>query len=104
MGKIAGWDLWQYDHEKCDQCGMKADGMKDGCCKDECQYVKLKVDQKIVNYSVPDFSFCSIPDQSGNSINYHPIQINKNSLTALNNSALRSWSLPLYVRNRLLLI
>jgi hypothetical protein len=103
MGKVTGWDLWQKDNKNCDQCGMKMKGTKDGCCKDEYQNVKLKVDQKTVRYSVPDFSFCSIPDGCDN-IDSLPLQINKNALAPLNKSALRSWSVPLYVRNRLFLI
>ena len=103
MGKMAGWDLFQKDQKECSKCGMKTEGMNDGCCKDEYQYVKLKVDQKIVNFSVPDFSFCSLPDDTDNT-GYRLIQIKKKSLAPLNNSALRRWSVPLYVRNRLFLI
>lgn len=48
MGEFAGWSFWQEtEHEKCGQCGMeKKEGDERGCCKDEYQQVKIKVDQK----------------------------------------------------------
>ena len=104
MGKIAGWDLWQRDNKECDKFGMNTDRKKDGCCKEEYLYVKLKGDQKIVSYNVPDFCFYSTPNYTDNSIVHVPIQINSISYSSLNKLALRSWSIPLYVRNRLFLI
>ena len=99
MGKMAGWDLFQKDQKECSKCGMKTEGMNDGCCKDEYQYVKLKVDQKIVNFSVPDFSFCSLPDDTDNT-GYRLIQIKKKiscsfkqlSITKLERTVIRSQS------------
>ena len=48
MGQFAGWSFWQdTEHQKCGECGMeKKVGDEKGCCKDEYQQVKIKVDQK----------------------------------------------------------
>ena len=104
MGKIAGWDLWQKDHNECGTCGMLKDEMKNGCCKDEYQYVKLKVDQKTFDKVICDFFPFLISAIPYYNIVYPPILNRINSSSSLNNPALRNWSVPLYVRNCLFLI
>ena len=104
MGQIASWGLWQKDDKECDKCGMKKDGMKDGCCNDEYQYVKLKVDQKPLEKITSDFFPFLIYNTTHYNIDFSPILNSINYPTRLNNSTLRSWRVPLYLRNCLFLI
>lgn len=48
MGEQTGWSLWQEDSKDCGKCGMdKKTADESGCCKDELQQAKLKVDQSL---------------------------------------------------------
>ena len=45
MDEFVGWSLFNSDDEKCGKCGMEEKD-KEGCCKDEHKYFKLKDDQQ----------------------------------------------------------
>jgi hypothetical protein len=53
MGEYVGTTLLKNKDSKCGKCGMKESNKKNGCCKDEHQEYKLKVDQQKSN--VADF-------------------------------------------------
>lgn len=45
MNKLAGWTLWHHgNNEKCGKCGMA--GKKNGCCKDEHKFFKIKTEHQ----------------------------------------------------------
>jgi len=48
MNEFVGWSLFQGKDDKCGKCGM-AEKDKEGCCNDEHQHFKLKVDHQKSN-------------------------------------------------------
>lgn len=56
MDEFVGWSLFHNNDEKCGKCGME-EKYKAGCCKDEHQHFKLKVDHHkadVVQFINPD--------------------------------------------------
>ena len=49
MGKLINWSFNDKESNKCNKCGMEKDG---GCCKDEHQFVKNNLDQKIAESAI----------------------------------------------------
>lgn len=45
MNEFVGWSLFHSKEDKCGKCGMDEKD-KDGCCKDEHQHFKLKVEHQ----------------------------------------------------------
>ena len=62
MNEFVGWSLIKNKNAKCGKCGMEEKD-KEGCCKDEHQYFKLKVaHQKAdVAQSINPFSTPALP-------------------------------------------
>lgn len=57
MGKLAGVDFYDADHDKCSRCGMKE--KKGGCCSDEHKFYKLADAHKNVSNNY-DASFSQV--------------------------------------------
>ncbi|MGZ5218454.1 MAG: HYC_CC_PP family protein [Chitinophagaceae bacterium] len=56
MGELAGWGFGYNKDKVCGKCGMAKKAAEDnGCCRDEFELVKLKVDQKSPNTVVYKF-------------------------------------------------
>ena len=56
MNEFVGWSLVKAKDDKCGKCGM-VERDKEGCCKDEHQHFKLKVDHQkadVVQFINPD--------------------------------------------------
>ena len=100
MGRLIGWELWHGKSDACDNCGMKKDASKKGCCKDEHKQFKLVNDQKTVEPGIQLMQYTGEAILPGYGILPETRPASVVAVTPVSNSPPRSSTVAIFVLHR----